>query len=171
MPSDSSHLDLDGIRLPVANKTGGELVAFGRKHFQQICSAAKQGQIHTHDGKRVYVYDDAFDHACYEASTRGRRGISKDQISARRIECLRWIIPLISGCVVDSECWRVLELGRGHPPPRKRLYIYKWEPYVVWLTERRRRDGFRLRTAYPCGWADVERCTKNADGTLKIWER
>ena len=118
-----------------------------RLYVRYCVEPASQGKVVTHDGKRVVIYRDErdFTHAFFTAGEKHRRGWAKDIIDPRRVERVRWIVPVISGLVEGTQSFRVVEYASyKKPPPEKRLYVVRGERYVVWLL-RRGADDFRLR--------------------------
>lgn len=130
---------------------------------------AKRGAVSTHDGERVVMYpgEPDFTHAFFTAGERHRRGWAKDIVDPRRVARARWIVPVIGGLVDGTQCFRVIDYAAyKKPPPEKRLYVVRDERYVIWLI--RKPGGFRFKTAYVAGHADIERYIHRQ---RLVWER
>jgi hypothetical protein len=116
----------------------------------------------------IYPSDEDFTHAFFTAATKHRRGWAKDLIDPLRVARTRWIVPVISGQVMGTSCYRIVDYeAYRKPPPEKRLYVVREEQYVIWLLPRRD-GGWRFKTAYVTGHADINRYIKRQ---RKIWER
>jgi hypothetical protein len=172
--SDSSRqkgLALAPLLCPVDHFSDEELEREARALYLQHCARpASLGKVATHDGERVFLFtdEDTFVHAFFTAGENHRRGWAKDVIDPRRVARIRWIVPVISGLVDRTECFRVIDYAAYRKPaPEKRLYVVRDARYVVWLI-RRNDGGFRFRTAYVAGHADIERYVYRQ---RKIWER
>ncbi len=99
-----------------------------------------------HDGAEMRVYEDRIEHLITSSSDRSRNPFCHDQLDLRRIQRLRWIVPLISGQVPTSSCWEVADGKRT-----KRLYMFspsRAQPYVVWLDPLRQDKTWKLSSAY-----------------------
>lgn len=169
--SQNKYVDMAHLLWPVDGLSNEELERTARALYTRHCTVrAKHGAVTTHDGERVYLFadEDTFVHAFFTAGERHRRGWAKDVVDPRRVERIRWIVPVISGLVDGTQCYRVMDYASyGKPAPEKRLYIVRKEQYVVWLI-RRNDGGFRFRTAYVAGNADIDRYVHRQ---RKIWER
>jgi len=99
----------------------------------------------------MYPDDQDFTHAFFTAREKHRRGWAKDVIDPRRVERVRWIVPVIGGLAGGTQCFRVIDhASYNKPAPEKRLYVVREERYVVWLNRRGTGD-FRFKTAYVTG--------------------
>jgi hypothetical protein len=164
-------VDLASLLLPVQGLRDEQVEAVADSMYARHCvEPARNGLVTTHDGHPVFIYrdDETFTHAFFTAASRDRRGWAKDVIDPQRVARVRWIVPVVSGCVAGTKCYRVVEYGAFRkPPPEKRLYVVRSERYVVWLLPRKA-GGFRFKTAYVTGHGDIDRYI---DRQRKIWER
>lgn len=158
-------IDLGALLVPVDGMPDPALVSLGKKLFMESCVyPARQGEVCTHDGLRLYIYAEDFEHAFYTAATKERRGIAKDVIDPERVARTQWIVPIVSGLVKGTDCYLIRDYrSYRQPPPEKRLYVVRRERYVIWLLPKRNRegqpDGFRFKTAYVTGYSDIDRYT------------
>lgn len=170
-PSRQKGVALAPLLWPVAGLSDQELERTARELYRRYGSEpARYGKVVTHDGERVLFFtdEDTFVHAFFTAGEKHRRGWAKDVVDPRRIERIRWIVPVIGGLVDGTECFRVIDYAAyKKPAPEKRLYVVRDERYVVWLI-RRNDGGFRFRTAYVAGHADIDRYVHRQ---RKMWER
>lgn len=164
-------IPLESLLCPVDGFSDEELERLARANYHGYCvEPAKLGTVTTHDGVRVFMYpdDETFTHAFFTAASRSHRGWAKDLVDPRRVARIRWIVPVISGLVDGTECFRVVDYASYRKPaPEQRLYVVRDERYVVWLI-RRNAGNFRFRTAYVAGHADIDRYIERQ---RKIWER
>jgi hypothetical protein len=164
-------LALAPLLWPVDGLSDNQLERVARMLYTGHCvEPAKQGRVTTHDGLRVVMYpDDAdFVHAFFTAGEKHRRGWAKDVIDPHRVARARWIVPVISGLVDGTQCFRVVDYAaHTKPAPEKRLYVIRDERYIVWLIRRKVGD-FRFKTAYVTGPGDIKRYIHRQ---RMIWER
>jgi hypothetical protein len=163
----TSYTDLDDLYHCVDGLSGYEIQRAGQELYEVHCvGPGVAGETFTHDGELVRFYPDAFEHAFFKAASASRRGIAKDEIDDRRVSRTKWIVPVVSGLVQGTECWRIREWDHYRkPPPEKRLYVVREETYIVWLVPQQR-GGFYFKSAYPCGYSDIDRYT---DRQRLIW--
>lgn len=164
-------VELASLLVPTDDLDEAELEAAAVSLYRRYCvEPAASGTVTTHDGHRVFMFHDAetVNHAFFTASTRYRRGWAKDVIDPERVARVRWIVPVVSGAVEGTRCYRIVEYGAyKKPPPEKRLYVVRQERYVVWLLPRLA-GGYKFKTAYVTGHGDIERYIARQ---RKIWER
>lgn len=162
---------LSALLHPVDGLSDGELERLAERLYDQHCvEPARGGKVTTHDGVPVFMYRDneTFRHAFFTASSKDRRGWAKDVVDPFRVARARWIVPVISGMVDGTRCYRIVDYGAfKKPPPEKRLYVVRHERYVVWLLPRNA-GGYRFKTAYVTGHGDIERYIARQ---RQIWER
>lgn len=94
------------------------------------------GVQYTHDNQPVSFSKDRFRHAFYLSP-------NKNEIDKRRVARIKWILPLIEGKVLNSECWLINDGGI-----KKRLYVCFGLNYLVWLEPQGNKDRWIFSTAY-----------------------
>ncbi len=160
------NLDLNNLKLDIAEKSDEEVCAIGKQVFLEefFSSGETRGCLELLTGEKVYFFADRFEHAFFTSQNRSRRPSAKDQVARERIERLLWIKPLLLGLIPNSSCWQVFDRERGQP---KRLYLIVDDQYVVWLESRKDGD-WKFSTAYCAGKQDIQRYTA---GGVKIWDK
>ena len=143
-----------------------QLESVCRKEFECIVERAKCGILLTHDGIRVRVFSDRFDHAFRTAQDWCANPSAKDKLDRERLVRVRWIEPVVGGCVARSACWLVKGANnRGRP--ENRMYLVWDENYVVWLDPTK--DGaWRFSSAYRARDTLIRNYTRNGE---EIWRR
>jgi hypothetical protein len=126
-----------------------EVEDFGRGLYTaQFLTNYVSGIHPTHDGQKVSFSLNRFDHAFFESP-------AKDLIDRSRVARIRWILPLIQGLAINSQCWLVNDDG-----VEKRLYICYGLNYVVWLELHYKQEGsWVFSTAYVAERDEIKKYT------------
>jgi len=141
--SDLLLLHLDDLDDDLAEKS--VLRVYQDEYLNKATHTGKLGVVRTHDEQEVVFFADRFKHAFFKSKNRILLPDDKSVFDRSRGERVKWIRRVISGEFEGVECWDCP--GFGPKGPRRRLYVYWPERYVVWLVERKR-GGFRFETAY-----------------------
>lgn len=162
-------LDLGGLSDEQAEqKTYQEYIRFytnRRTHRGMI------GVHKTHDEEDVIFFEDRFEHAFFSSAQGTYRQYAKDKFQRSRAIRVRWIGPVIQGCVEGTECWKIFSNQRYHSDAGKpsRLYIVWHERYLVWLEPRKKGDWW-FSSAYVAerGRRYISRITQNG---VCLWRK
>lgn len=154
-------IDLGRLLVNVSGKDNDEVVQVGRKHYEETFITGVRKGIHkTHDDEDVYFWQQRFNHAFFITNRSTR--LKEEIVDKTRVARVKWIKPLISGNVPESECWLV----RNDSRPENRLYIILPHNFVVWL-EPRDAGGWKFSTLYTTNRNEIRRYQRN--GTM-IWK-
>lgn len=155
MDLESLKVDLSGLSDEEAEQRGLDL--FLSEFFEE---GTFRGEFGLHDGQKVVVFQDRYEHAFKTSKDRSRRPYAKDEIARNRIERVRWIKPALQGKISGTECWLVPDRRK-----KQRLYIIVDEQYLIWLEERKD-GGWKFSSAYCVMRQDIQRYRSSG---VKIW--
>lgn len=109
----------------------------GQELYKELFLTTEYSGVHyTHDEQEITFSKIRFRHAFYLSPM-------KNEIDKRRVARIRWILPIISGQALNSECWLVDDNGI-----KKRLYICYGLNYVIWLEPQENKDKWIFSSAY-----------------------
>jgi hypothetical protein len=156
------HLDLNTLLIDLTDLEISEIEEIGYKSYCDLfLDTEKRGVRKTHDEEDVYFWENRFTHAFYAPAV-WQNTTRKEVIDKIRVARIKWILPLISGQVPNSECWQVKNNNR----PDQRLYVRFSQNYLIWL-EPRDASGWTFSTAYTSeGW----RIRNYLKGAQRIWK-
>jgi hypothetical protein len=149
--------NLDMLLLDWSALTDSEVEVKGKERFVELfLQNARYGYANAHDGEQVRFNRGRFSHAFYLAGN-WRSSKKKTGIDVRRVERIKWVLPVIQGRVTKAECWLVPEDGIV-----KRLYIVWEKGYIVWIEPST--SGWWFSTAYSASSKEIRGYIR--DGTL-----
>ena len=121
-------LDLESLLLDLTGMSDEAVKEVGLKYYLDLFLQNSRFGLHSlHDGEQVYFSRGSFKHAFYKAEN-WQITKRKNRVDLRRVERIRWILPILQGKIPNTECWLVKEDGKV-----KKLYLSWVEGYVIWL--------------------------------------
>jgi hypothetical protein len=128
-------------------------------YAENLLTSTHSGVFQMHDGEQVKFQKTRFDHAFFMA---GNWQTSKEKtgIDVRRVARLRWILPIIQGEILSTECWLVTENGGEN-----RLYLSFGLGYVIWVESSNK--GWWFSSAYTASGTQIRGYVK---GAKLIWK-
>jgi hypothetical protein len=115
-----------------------EMAHFAKQTYSELYLQNRGYGVHsTHDGHPVRMDGARFHHAFYNTPDH-HASVQKTILDLRRVERMKWILPLMSGQMLGSECWE----DTSNAPYTKRLYCIPAE-----------------RNLICCGWSRGSRAT------------
>ena len=130
-------LNLLGLELSLFELDDIQIEDLGEKSYKELFLDTNfSGVRYTHDNQKVTFSKDRFRHAFYLSP-------KKNEIDKRRVIRIKWILPLIQGKVLNSECWLVNDKSI-----EKRMYVCYGLNYVVWLEPHGNDQEWSFSTAY-----------------------
>lgn len=133
---------------------------FSRQKYRELFIDAIGKGVHTcHDGEPVIFYESRFHHCCFTG--RSRDTSAKEILDLRRVERLPWILPLIGGDMVNSECWLIDENRL------KRMYAIPGKGYIAWLEMNKDGEWF-FSSAYVANTGYIYKQTR---GHKRTWKK
>jgi len=162
----STACDLDKLLVNLSGLDADAVEKLARRLYREsYMNRGRVGVHKTHDGQKLIIHEDAFDHAFFTTSDRLCHPDLKDRLRKGSVERIHWIGHLIGGRVRGSACFEVPSpTGRERPP--NRLYVIFETPFVVWL-EPRQDGGWKFRTAYPTSIEEIRKYTR---GGRTVWK-
>ena len=136
-------VDLESLQLKLAEFSDADILAIGRQSYSDIfLQNARFGFHSLHDGGRVVFKAGRFKHAFFLAEN-WQTSKEKTRIDIRRVERLRWILPMLRCEAPNAECWLVPDDG-----VEKRIYVCFGLGYVIWLEPGNAQGDWSFSTAY-----------------------